>query len=176
MCYDSVMEKQTAQLTSKPARSVQLPRWEELPDIDLYIEQVLSLLALWLEESFYTDDKPLMTKTMVNNYVKQGVIAAPVNKKYDRLAVASLFAICILKTVYSMQDIAKLIHLALEVNTPGTSYDRFCDTVEQAVEAVYSGSGFPARGDRTDAQYLLRTVALSFACTCFSRDSYLSKV
>jgi len=155
---------------------VQLPRWEELPDIDLYIEQVLSLLALWLEESFYTDDKPLMTKTMVNNYVKQGVIAAPVNKKYDRLAVASLFAICILKTVYSMQDIAKLIHLALEVNTPGTSYDRFCDTVEQAVEAVYTGSGFPARGDRTDAQYLLRTVALSFACTCFSRDSYLSKV
>ncbi|HHX93060.1 MAG TPA: DUF1836 domain-containing protein [Clostridiales bacterium] len=170
------MEKQPAQLTSTPARSVQLPRWEELPDIDLYIEQVLSLLALWLEESFYTDDKPLMTKTMVNNYVKQGVIAAPVNKKYDRLAVASLFAICILKTVYSMQDIAKLIHLALEVNTPGTSYDRFCDTVEQAVEAVYTGSGFPARGDRTDAQYLLRTVALSFACTCFSRDSYLSKV
>ena len=156
--------------------SIRLPRWAELPDIDLYLEQVLSLLEKWLGDSFYNEGKKIMTKTMVNNYVKLQVIQPPVNKRYDRLSVASLFAVCILKNVYRMDDIAKLIHLALEVNAPDVSYDRFCDAVEQAVSTVYSGEAFPGRGDLKEAQYLLQVVAQSFACTCFARASYLSKI
>jgi len=155
---------------------IRLPRWAELPEIDLYLEQVLSLLEKWMGESFYCEGKKLMTKTMVNNYVKQHVINPPVNKRYDRLSVASLFSVCILKTVYRMEDITKLIHLALEVNEPEISYDRFCDAVEQSFSTVFSGETFPGREDLTEAQYLLRVVAQSFACTSYARASYLSKV
>jgi len=162
--------------TMKEIATIRLPRWAELPDIDLYLEQVLSLLDKWLGDSFYYEGKKMMTKTMVNNYVKQKVINPPINKRYDRLSVASLFVVCILKTVYRMDDIAKLIHLALEVNAPDVSYDRFCDAVEQAVSIIYSGEAFPGRGTLNEAQYLLQVVTQSFACTCFARDSYLSKV
>ena len=155
---------------------IQLPRWAELPDIDLYLEQVLTLLDKWLGDSFLNDEKKLMTKTMVNNYVKQQVIAPPVNKRYDRLSVASLFAVCILKNVYRMDDITKMIHLALEVNAPDVSYDRFCDAVEQAVSTVHSGDAFPGRENLTEAQYLLQVIARSFACTSYARASYLTKV
>ena len=75
-----------------------------------------------------------------------------------------------------MDDITKLIHLALEVNEPEISYDRFCDAVEQAVRTIFSGETFPGREDLTEAQYLLRVVAQSFACTSYARASYLSKV
>ena len=83
-------------------REFKLPRWEELPSIDLYLEQVLSLLEDWLKDWLSFDEKKIMTKTMVNNYVKQRFIPAPVNKKYDKTAVASLFVIAILKPVYTI--------------------------------------------------------------------------
>jgi len=157
-------------------QSIRLPRWDDLPEIDLYVDQVLSFIELWLGESYRNEEKSLMTKTMVNNYVKLGILQPPVKKRYDRLAVASLFVICILKTVYSMEDITKLIHLALEVNTPKASYNRFCDAIEQALNIVYARRNFDVPEGLTEAQYLLHVVAQSFSCTCFAKDSYLSKV
>lgn len=155
---------------------IQLPRWEDLPDIDLYLEQVLSLLDKWLGDSLLCDGKKFMTKTMVNNYVKQQVIRPPFNKRYDKLSVASLFAISILKSVYSMNDITKLIHLALEVNDPDISYNRFCDALETAIAKVFDGEPLPGKEELSDAQYLLQVVARSFACTHFASMTYLSKI
>jgi len=156
--------------------AIRLPRWEELPDLELYLEQVLSLIEKWLHHSLLGEEKKLMTKTMINNYVKQQVINPPVNKRYDKLSVASLFAVCILKTVYSMNDITKLIHLALEVNEPDKSYNRFCDAVEGAIEKAFAGEAFPGKEDLTEAQYLLRMISESCACTYYARTAYLSKV
>lgn len=176
LCYHHCIKERKTGGKMIERSNFKLPRWEELPDIDLYLEQVLTLLDKWLGDSFYHQSKKLLTKTMINNYVKQRVISPPVNKRYDRISVASLFAIGILKTVYRMEDITKLIHLALQVNEPDVSYDRFCTAVEQAMERVYCGTSTPGREDLTDAQYLLQAVAQSFACTCYARDSYLSKV
>ena len=58
-----------------------LPRWEELPSVDLYLEQMLTLVDEWLGEYLSVDGKKVVTKTMVNNYVKQQYLNAPVNKK-----------------------------------------------------------------------------------------------
>lgn len=176
LCYHHVMDKEKKGKTMKEYDMIRLPRWEQLPEIDLYLEQVLLLLDKWLGESFRHDGKKLLTKTMINNYVKQHVISPPVNKRYHRISIASLFAVCILKSVYRMEDITKLIHLALEVNEPDISYNRFCDAVERAMEKVVAGEPLPGIGDLNDAQYLLQVVAQSFACTFFARSSYLSKV
>ena len=59
---------------------------------------------------FFYNDSPkeenyLLTKTMINNYVKNNLIEAPIKKQYSKIQIAKLFVICVLKQVYSMQDI-----------------------------------------------------------------------
>ena len=102
-----------------------IPRWEELPNIDLYMDQVVSLI----EESLTNlvpskDDKDdkVITKTMINNYVKHGILNSPVNKKYNRAHLARLIVICILKQVYSINDIDSLITLALKKQLKSFKY------------------------------------------------------
>ena len=150
-----------------------LPRWDALPEIDLYLEQIITLLDKWLGESLCEPDKSVLTKTMINNYVKHKIITPPINKKYDKITVASLFVIAIYKPLCTMEEIKKLIDLAIKVNEPSISYDQFCNVVEESVEAVFSGKGFEGRGELTDAQYILRVVSRGFACQFFLRKNFL---
>lgn len=50
-----------------------LPRWNELPEIDLYLDQVVNYLEKYLGILSSNDDDKIITKTMINNYVKQGI-------------------------------------------------------------------------------------------------------
>ena len=53
-----------------------MPRYEELPAIELYIDQVLKYIETVFEPlEICKDEKPL-TASMVNNYVKKGVVPA----------------------------------------------------------------------------------------------------
>lgn len=58
-----------------------IPRWEELPDFDLYMDQVTSLIDRYLAPLSNQED-PLLTSAMVNNYVKFKLIDAPKKKVY----------------------------------------------------------------------------------------------
>ena len=55
-----------------------LPRWDELPDIELYMDQVINLVSKYLSPILSQQEQPMLTKSMVNNYVKLGLIPAPV--------------------------------------------------------------------------------------------------
>ena len=90
-----------------------VPRWEELPSVPQYLDQVLLLVDEWLGPFLSHDGKQVITRTMVNNYVKLKFLPAPTNRRYDRLAIASLFVIAILKPVYTIEEIAYLIKLSL---------------------------------------------------------------
>ena len=74
------------------------PRWNELPEIELYMDQVVNLLDKKLAV-FAVDNEKTVTSTMINNYVKQKIITPPVKKKYDRSHVCNLFIILLLKKV-----------------------------------------------------------------------------
>ena len=82
-----------------------LPRWNELPEIDLYLDQVVNYLEKYLGILSSNDDDKIITKTMINNYVKQGIMPAPEKKKYGKTHIAYLMVICILKQVYSIGEI-----------------------------------------------------------------------
>ena len=62
-----------------------LPRWSEIPNIDLYIDQVVSYLENYLSNYIKNENEKksdkIITKTMINNYVKHEVIKPPINKK-----------------------------------------------------------------------------------------------
>ena len=60
-----------------------IPRWNEIPKIDLYLDQLVCLLEQYLSNYIKNDDsEKIITKTMINNYVKHKIINPPVNKKY----------------------------------------------------------------------------------------------
>ena len=84
-----------------------LPAWQELPELELYMDQVLSLIARYLG-GYPGFDKRGLTAAMVNNYVKQGVLPAPKKKRYSRAHLAQLLIICLLKTSLPISDIRSL--------------------------------------------------------------------
>ena len=127
-----------------------LPRWQELPDLELYMDQVLSLVTRYLGGCPGLGKKGL-TASMVNNYVKLGAMPPPVKKRYGRLHLAYLIAICILKTSLPI-DSAR--HLAAEaIGEGGERYDRFCVWFEEASfgAAVNARERFRAEGDELAA-------------------------
>ncbi|MBQ3277023.1 MAG: DUF1836 domain-containing protein [Oscillospiraceae bacterium] len=126
---------------SEAVSPLRLPRWNELPDLDIYMDQVLSLLSRYLRDLPGLEEKGL-TASMVNNYVKQGILPAPVGKRYNRTHLACLLIITILKSVLPIGSIGRILRRELESGRPCDElYDRFCDTFESAGFATAESAG-----------------------------------
>ena len=82
--------------------ALHLPRYDEIPSIDLYMDQLIELLESTLRPLHLPDEK-IVTPSMVNNYVKQGILSAPRGKKYGRDNIARLIVIDVLKQAFSHQ-------------------------------------------------------------------------
>ena len=77
----------------------------DIPNIDLYMDQVTTFMDKHLESSKrYTEDK-LLTKTMINNYTKNNLLPPPEKKKYSRDHMILLIFIYYLKNIISINDI-----------------------------------------------------------------------
>lgn len=87
-----------------------LPAWKELPDIGLYMDQVIALLGQYLDFIPMEDskDKPV-TPTTINNYVRLKVMPAPEKRKYYRVHIAFLIMIFTLKQGISIGSLQKLL-------------------------------------------------------------------
>ena len=102
------------------------PKWDELPELDLYLDQVLLYVNNVCGSSISAADKGL-TASMINNYVKHGYIAKPVKKKYQRHQIARLIAITTLKTVFSIQEISATLNMLHKSADSRELYDDFVD-------------------------------------------------
>ena len=155
-----------------------LPRWNELPNIDLYIDQLVTLLEQYLSDYIKNENEKedkLVTKTMINNYVKHGVIKPPVNKKYNKQHMATLFVVFILKQVYSISDIKKLITLGVKTSPIEQAYDRFCAELEKAIRIVFAQKHYIKSNKLTQEQYLLRNVVQSVANKLYVQKTFINK-
>ena len=153
-----------------------IPRWKELPNIDLYLDQLVCLLEQYLSNYIKSEnekDEKIITKTMINNYVKHNVMKAPVNKKYNKEHIAYLFVICILKQVYSINDIAQLIKLAIKTTSVSTAYDQFCNELEKAINLTFAGKEYEDKHSITKEVYILRNVVQAFANKLYVKRVYL---
>ena len=89
-----------------------LPEWEDLPQIDLYLDQVIALVNQYLGFFVYDPaEEKLLTPSMVNNYVKLRLIPAPVRKKYGRKHIALLLMVCTFKQSLSMAAMSEMLPL-----------------------------------------------------------------
>ena len=110
--------------------------WERLPDIDLYMDQVLTMmerqLHLYLRSS---DDKPL-TQSMINNYTKDGILPRAVDKKYSRSHLALLSVLAALKPILSISELRVLLSSLSESESERNTYETFLDTQNRALTEV----------------------------------------
>lgn len=113
----------------------QLPAWNDLPDLELYMDQVVSLVTQYLSHlgPMLGEDKPL-TPAMINNYVKMGLLRAPVKKRYTRTHLACLIIICILKRSLTMAAIQKLMSKDITDEEAAELYESFCSSRSAGVD------------------------------------------
>ena len=89
-------------------------RVEEIPNIDLYMDQVTTFMESHLENlKRYPEDK-VLTKTMINNYAKNNLLPAPVKKKYTQEHILLLVFIYYFKSLLSFSDIETIFSYLTE--------------------------------------------------------------
>ena len=76
---DNTMKQETKQQVRQTVANFRLPRYQEIPNMGLYLEQATKYVCEYLEPlGDYT-----LTPSMISNYVKKGLIANPIKKQYD---------------------------------------------------------------------------------------------
>lgn len=83
---------------------------EMIPDIDLYMDQLITFFDKHLSSTKRRDDDKLLTKTMINNYTKHHLLMPAKKKKYSREHILLMLLIYYLKQVTSMEDIQTLFN------------------------------------------------------------------
>lgn len=105
-----------------------LPEWKDLPNIGLYMDQVIALLSTYLDFIPMPVDKPSerpITPTTINNYVRLKVMPAPEKRKYYRIHIAYLIMIFILKQSVNISSLQKVIPIQLSPEEVHDFYNHF---------------------------------------------------
>lgn len=117
-------------------KEVKFPTWDTLPELELYMDQVVSLMERYLSvvniqpEGLDETDK-IITPSMVNNYVKKGYMPAPIKKKYSKEHLAYLFIICTMKQSLPIPVIHTFIESMLTVTTIDELMDMFVESYKE---------------------------------------------
>lgn len=108
--------------------------WEEIPDIGLYSDQVLEYLENRLIS--YFPNTMTISSSMINNYVKNGLIPKPLKKKYYRAHIAHLIVVIVLKQTMSIKKIKDGMGLQTRIMDVEKSYDEFMDILENSYNNI----------------------------------------
>lgn len=112
--------------------------WAAIPDLGLYMDQVITYLDRQLKP-VYPPGERVFTPSMVNNYVKAGLVARPQRKKYGREQLAQLLMICLLKQSATAEEMRRLLTPG-EGETVEALYGRFIEaqarTTRQLLDAL----------------------------------------
>ena len=100
-------EDQVLKIWCEAATASDAIEWARLPELKLYMDQVLTLLEKELAVASLDGENPV-TSSMINNYVKDGVLPRPDKKKYGREHLAMLYMIAMLKSQLPLPQIAQL--------------------------------------------------------------------
>ena len=112
----------------------------DIPDINLYIDQITTLFENKLGDSKRTQDDKILTKTMVNNYSKEGILRPVKGKKYDKEHILQMSMIYLMKQTLSIQDIKKIFcSTALnDIPTYTCAYEKYCNLKSERTQKLLS--------------------------------------
>lgn len=162
------MNHSSKQQVMTSLQNFHLPRYGEIPNVGLYLEQTARYISEYLD--------PLgdygLTPSMISNYVKKGLVTSPVKKQYDRDQIAYLFFIAVAKSVLSLDALTGFIALQKRTYPLETAYDFFCRQMEGTLKFTCELTDVAELGDTetTDEKRLL------YACiVAVTQKIYLEK-
>ena len=138
------------------------PRWEELPDVELYVDQMVSYIERHLAVLDVSGEGHFITASMINNYVKMKLIPAPVKKRYGVRQLARLIVICSLKRDFSIGELHAMMDIELAKFENRVIYNVFCEEMERNIRHVFLGEALPQPGPSVE-ESSVRAVMTAFA-------------
>mgnify|MGYP002626503344 CR=1 FL=1 len=119
-------------------------QWEQIPDLGLYMDQVITFITRMYEPLYGEEIHGYLSPSMINNYVKSKLIPRPTGKKYSREQIALLTMIVALKQTSSMEDIRRMLSLK-ESETVEGLYETFTQRFTAVIQSMCGdGSAIPA--------------------------------
>lgn len=152
----------------KDINDFHLPKYNEIPNVGLYLEQTSKYISEALAPLFPN----AITGSMISNYVKKGLVGNPVKKQYDREQIAHLIFIAVVKNVLSMDDIMVAINIQKNLYETVKAYNYFAEEFETIISYVFTAKPIPNENavDLTDAKRMLRNIIITV-----SHKIYLEK-
>lgn len=123
---------------AKSLENLHIARWEDLPDFDLYATQVVDFIKkeLFFLEIFGED---FVTKSMLNNYVKNKMVPKPFNKKYKKDSLAMFITITLLKQIFELADIQKGMDMQIKnLGSIDFAYNTFIQEFEGGINKIFN--------------------------------------
>ena len=117
------------------------PKWTELPEIDLYMDQVITYINEKLKDTYFYDEK-FITKAMINNYVKTGIVHPPVKKTLHKKSSSLLFSFNHPKKMlfHATNHIFTHIYTNMKDSTIEQAYDLFISRFEDSLNDVFKNN------------------------------------
>ena len=155
------MERRMQNQISAEVGEIRLPRYREIPDVGLYLEQVTKYISDVLAP--LTDSA--LTGSMISNYVKRGLLANPVKKQYSREQIAYLIFIAVGKNVLSMDEIRLMVGVQQRSYASDIAYNYFCDELENVLSYILGRKeALDVVGvDSSEEKVMLRTTIITIA-------------
>ena len=132
--------------------------WEMLPDIELYMDQVVS----YLPRQSVGGKVPSMTSAMINNYVKDSLLPRACGKRYHKEHLIYLTAIGLLKNVLTVRDMKLLLDSEIREGKESDFYGKFLKGIDEAFTRV-NGDVDPALPDEELSEMAMRLALTSCA-------------
>ena len=121
------------QLAAASIENFRLPKYSEIPDVGLFLEQTTKYISQCLEPLGCVS----ITSSMISNYVKMHLIEHPVRRQYSRDQIAYLIVIAICKNVLSLEHLQTLFTLQRGTYTAQRAYAYFCREFENILFFVF---------------------------------------
>lgn len=155
------------------------PRWQDLPDFDIYMDQVIFYINQQLAALFISDaDKPI-TSSMVNNYVKNSIVKPPIKKHYKRYHLAFLIVVTILKRVYTLNEISQMIAIQTRMKNSNleAAYDTFAVYFEETLHDILENDGISSVAkDGNPYQTLLMNIIQSVVLKIYAQTELIDPI
>ena len=142
--------------------------WEQIPDLGLYMDQVVTYIARIYAPLYGQDIGSYLSPAMINNYVKSRLIPRPSGKKYSREQIALLTMIVALKQTCSMEDIRKLL-IPGEGQSVEALYGAFCLRFSQVIQSV-CGDGNAIAPPQTALDFAILASGYSAGCAALLKE------
>ena len=145
-----------------PIRAFRPFPWDQIPDLGLYMDQVVTFITRVYEPLYGEDIHSYLSPSMINNYVKSKLIPRPTGKKYSRDQIALLTMIVALKQTCSMDDIRRMLALREGESAEGL-YTDFCLRFSHVIQSM-CGESAAIEAPRSALDFAILASGYSAGC------------